>query len=141
MCSNLFKDQDINRSQLFQFIPRYLHVYNDKLGQLDAIDFLTGSISTLKPLTYVDLVEIGNRILTGLVSSEDIGTMSGDILKAYGQDKLFILSSIDDSFTIEPVYSQEVLSQINSLTLIGTPDSTQNLNFSQDDKGYIFQGY
>lgn len=89
---------------------------------------------------------MGNTIIASLQTSEDIGTMSGDILKAFGENAMFKLESIAEDFSVTPIYSQEVLSQINSAKIYRADSTDVNvpltrLNISQTSDGIIFQGY
>nr|UUA79502.1 putative capsid protein [Picobirnavirus sp.] len=72
-----------------------------------------------------------NRVLDHLLDSEDLGIMSGDILKAYG-DKVFTLSMIEENYTTPFVFSEEVLMQINNTHFTGrslmSVDITQETN-------------
>lgn len=59
-----------------------------------------------------------NFMFECLMSSEDRGIMFGDILKAYGSEKLYSLTPITADYTIIPTYNTEVLSQIENATIM-----------------------
>jgi len=85
-------------------------------------------------------------MLDALILSEDIGIISGDILKAYGANNLYTMQPIDSIVDLPVVYSPEVLTQINSATMCGQigadSDSLMRFNITQDTKtGRIYQGY
>lgn len=118
-------------------MPQYLFEYNDEAGELD--QFLVFDPSA-PAITLTEIIANGNRMLNALISSEDIGIMSGDILKAYGSENMMKVSSIGEDFRIEPVYSKEVLTQINSATLLGPVLDPVSLNIKQTSNGFIYQG-
>lgn len=133
----MFKDGDNVRSQVYQFVPSYLHVYDDVKGALIPIEFAPYANSAL---TFAKIKDIGEQIISGLMNSEDIGIMSGDILKAYGQEKMFTVDSITEDFDINEIYSEEVLSQINGATVVGDPVTPDDIGINQTTNGFIYQG-
>lgn len=67
---------------------------------------------------YLDILEqMVNPILTNY--DEDFGIISGDIMKAYDANSLYKLPAVPEEFAIAPEYSEEVLSQIQNITLLG----------------------
>lgn len=124
MTSNVFKDTDTNKYQSYMFVPAVYYTYSEttsqyggqlKSNQLAGFTVDAGDISLL---SFAEVRQILQKQLDAVGYSEDIGVMSGDILKAYGQDKLFKLSSIDPEYTVEPVYSPEVLDQIHNAVVL-----------------------
>lgn len=75
-----------------------------------------------------------NPILEVLLASESIGIMSGDILKAFNTAALIGLKDIDEDYHIEPTYSAEVLSQIDTAIMPGMlyPDYKSYENLAND---------
>lgn len=66
-------------------------------------------------LTVLD--QMIHPILTNY--DEDFGIISGDIMKAYDANSLYKLPAVPEEFAIAPEYSEEVLSQIQNITLLG----------------------
>lgn len=135
MYSGVYKDEDITKSQLYMYRPAALWQYEetDGAGRLQTIPFISSlseggdifaasvSLATLR--TTID------GMLSKLTASEDINIMSGDILKAYGREGLWVLGLINEDYVTLPVYSAEVLEQIHNTTLVGrrpTRDATSS---------------
>lgn len=116
MFSNVYKDSDTSKSQFYEFVPAFLYMYSETTseqgGELIPININQGQTTLLKT---ADVINLLNNMVSALSYSEDIGIMSGDILKAYGQGGLFILSPMEAEYTVQPVYNREVLSQIENL--------------------------
>lgn len=114
MFSNVYMDSPLPKAQLYMFNPACFYMFEEQSGGpgfLRAVKFKVASYMTLGALaTY------GDSLLSHAIGSEDIGIMSGDIKKAFG-DKLYSLSALDANYTCVPVYSPEVLSQIQNATL------------------------
>lgn len=100
----------------------------------------TTFVSEGSQLGYDNLANMCERVIDNIISSEDVGIMSGDILKAYTEAAIFKTAPIGEDFSIEPIYSEEVLSQITGCTLLGSTYTKEKLNISQDKQGHIFQG-
>lgn len=146
MFSNIWKDADNDKAQCYQFVPQYFYKYAEQTaggGSLITQKWMYyDSNSTIYPNQYnpklkkfADVREYVDRIVNALPQSEDIGVMSGDILKAYGQDKLFTLSPITEDYTLLPVYEEEVLNQIHNATILtANPNKWEmnNFNITQD---------
>lgn len=68
--------------------------------------------------TWANFRTMINGMFNALLDSEDRGIMMGDMLKAYGADKIYALSPITSEYMITPVYDREVLSQIENSTSV-----------------------
>lgn len=66
-----------------------------------------------------DLLNYGNQLIQPLLMSEDINVMSGDILKAYGQEGILSLATLPEVFEIMPVTDLTVLEQFQNADFIG----------------------
>jgi len=73
---------------------------------------------SVKTWTVPEWINYVEDLLAALVYSEDIAIMSGDIIKAYG-DELFRLVAIPDDYSLEIGYSDEVLDQIHNTIFSG----------------------
>lgn len=115
MASGIYMDSPSTKAQAYIFTPGILGKYNeyDGAGRMDYIP----TMALNREFKYSDFVAMGNDMLNAIVASEDIGIMSGDILKAYTQDQLIKVLPIADDFTIIPAYSEEVLRQIQNATV------------------------
>lgn len=93
-----------------------------------------GTVAQNNPLlTWSDCKQFFNDLMTPLLNSTYRGVMMGDILKAYGADKLFIVSEISSGYKIVPQYSAEVLTQIENETILApTPSSSWGLSVDLD---------
>lgn len=140
--SNIFKDHAVKKSQTYHFVPEVYYTYDDINGKL--VPHFTPYSSLGVDPTVANIVAMFNSIITAFTTSEDIGIMSGDILKAYGNNGVFFFDSITEDYHIEATYSPEVLSQINAATLVGSCDDGSIDDFSvdiyQDGLGNILMG-
>lgn len=130
MFSGVYKDEDIQKSQMYMYRPVSLWKYEelDGAGKLSAVPFLSSftEANGIAPAfwTLQTVYTYGNNMLSALTNSEDINIMSGDILKAYGQGNLWQLGLINEDYVVLPVYSDEVLDQIHNTTFVGNKPTT-----------------
>lgn len=119
--SNLYMDADSAKSQYYVFTPGWFYMYNETKyetgGSLTPIPWMpqiTSNNAATGLNTWSDYLDKVNQMVNALINSEDRGVIFGDILKAYGPDKLYALPPITADYVVEPVYDREVLSQIEN---------------------------
>lgn len=138
MVSNIYKDSDTLKAQSYMYVPSWFYKYDETGSKYGGQLIIQGRTGNAK---LSDLRTIFESMFSKLAYSEDIGVMSGDILKAYGQERLFKLSSVDPDYTVLPVYNEEVLSQIHNLQIVEPNTASENAktwNVTQDpDTGYL----
>jgi hypothetical protein len=120
---HIFKDSESPKEQFYMFVPDAFGIYDPtydtngggvKFNDTD-MSFPGASYTSLK--TYADLVAMVHKLMDVLLSDEDVGIMSGDILKAYGEGGLFKAQAESDSDIIFE-HSEEILQQIHNANCI-----------------------
>nr|AVX53740.1 putative capsid [Marmot picobirnavirus] len=120
--TNIFKDADTTKAQEYMYVPDYFYKYeevaSEKGGMLSPVnvlhDYKWSPDNSTNLLKVKDLIELLNSLIDAAMMSEDIGIMSGDVLKAYERGGLFTLSPIDPDYKVEAAYDRQVLSQIEN---------------------------
>lgn len=111
MNANVYRDRDSEKSQLYCFVPRGLYEYNatqsETGGGLDLI-VLDNSLTVRSLIGYI------NQCLDALLTDEDCGIISGDILKAYKDNCLSKAEMLTSSYSLMPVFVPEILEQIHN---------------------------
>lgn len=117
MFSNVYKDGETEKAQLYMFTPKRFYYYDETSNPKGGM--LVPDYPLSNPYASVEEVKgVLNKQLDALAKAEDIGIISGDILKAYGQDKLFKLTPVEPDYNVLPVYNEEVLNQIHNATIL-----------------------
>lgn len=111
--SNIYLDASTERGQYYLFKKYNYRVYTP-------MESATGGKLTYKTLpggakTYQNYLDMINEMLDPILADEDMNIMSGDILKAYGRENLFVVSGLDENSTCIPVYDETILSQIENI--------------------------
>lgn len=145
MFSNIYKDSDSNKAQMYMFNPIAFYMYSET-SSTNGGELIPMPITDLTSNTFqINSLSVLETYLTNLINavaySEDIGVMSGDILKAYGQDRLFKLTPVEPDYSVIPVYNEEVLNQIHNSTIVPTQLNETNQQYykvTQDSTtGYL----
>lgn len=135
MFQNVYKDGESDKSQLYLYKPAGYYTYNPTAettgGSLryTAIDQDVSVLFSTR-LTYLD------QMVAAVIQDEDMNVMSGDIIKAYGTDKLIKIGMIPEDILLAPVYDKEVLSQIQNVQFVGLEDSS-SCHITQDENAAI----
>lgn len=147
MYQGYYLDSNHDKAQTYMFVPQGFFMYTfdqDNAGQLSFVPIQkrTGSLEPVivddtQLLKLSDLITYGERLINPILQSEDMNIMSGDILKAFGQGNLYMVSGVSDSYTVLPSYEMEVLDQIQNLTLIGEYDEDSAVLHQDAAKGYL----
>lgn len=115
--SNIYKDADTTKAQEYMFTPAFFYMYDEMTssqgGKLVPINILLNGYDQNWTKNFSDLRDVLDTMINRLQYSSDIGNMSGDTLKEFG-DNLFKLSHIDPEYTVDSVYDKEVLTQFEN---------------------------
>lgn len=125
MVSNVWLDTPNTKAQMYFYSPdsffQYEEMYDEEQsghakhewGNLNYRSSGSGShnISTIKTLI--------NDLYNPVIESEDCNIIAGDILKAFGGERLLIVPQIPTDFTLSPSYNEEVLTQIHNYRGMG----------------------
>lgn len=131
MNSNVFTDAESVVSQIYMFVQDQYYIYDevglDTGGALFPVSdganpspvynsqYGTGLFNpALNQYTWSQWYNVAFTMIQALVNSEDRGIIFGDILNAYGSDRIRALPSIDASYIVVPQYNAEVMLQIEN---------------------------
>lgn len=121
--SNVYIDGPTIKDQLYMFIPDIeigrspwmkFSLDSNQAGQLEWASF-TQAGSYLK---VSEIEDYGTMLFNAIWDQEDFGIMSGDILKAYG-DNIIKLAPVPVDFSLAPVCDTMVLHQFKNAKLGG----------------------
>jgi hypothetical protein len=107
------------KAQSYLFRPAGYYTFSGTASDAGSSLTYTSFTNNGAGLTVDQAYDIMDNILFSLKFNEDIGIMSGDIRKAYG-DKLYVFTQIPTDYTVVPIYDKEVLVQIHNATNLNT---------------------
>lgn len=81
-------------------------------------------------ITYEQCVDMIDTLMAPLMNNTLVQKVSAETLKAFGVGKLYTVHPIDETYTVTPVYSKEILSQIENAQIIGA--TSVEANITQD---------
>lgn len=119
MYSNVYKDADNFRAQLYSVIPEIYYQFvegetMDEPGKLKPMKFPTDD--TGRKLTVDDIETVLNNIITPLMTSGSISLISGDMLKLTDFNMLQ-MDEVTDATVSSPVYDIEFLRDLKNATI------------------------
>lgn len=113
--SNLYKDGQSEKSQIYMFNPDGYYTWEE---QVEGPGYLKYNYFPQSGITFSSLTTLFDTMITKLLGSQDVGTICGDIIKAY-EGNLVTVSQIPADYAVRPVFNMEVLSQIQNATIAG----------------------
>lgn len=114
MNSHIYMDSSTVKGQYYLFVPKQVFKYAETLSDQG------GGLTPVKgwnpnnKAKWSDYLAVMNEMLDALLNSQDRGIIFGDILKAYGADKIYSVNKIDVDYVATPIYDMEVLMQIEN---------------------------
>lgn len=115
MCEGIYTDGNTQKAQTYLYVPKAFYRFQlntDGSGMLASVPFSEGA-------GLADLISFGNSLIEPMITSQDFATMSGDILKAFGEAGIVKVYGITEGYQVLPVYDEEVLSQMENLVVYG----------------------
>jgi len=116
---NVFKDGMNDKAQVYIYTPAAFFKYNAvSADDVPALDYLSIAYevknNTSGGLKMADLVRIGETLINPLFQNNIINTISGDIIKAYGFERVWQLVPIPEQYEVLPSLELNVLDQIHN---------------------------
>lgn len=123
MCDGIYTDGMSPKAQTYLYNPQgfYKFTLTDGVGSATMVD------RNSTPMKFADIYSLGDSLLNPMLSNEDFGIMGGDILKAFGESGIIKILGITEDYKILPVYSEEVLSQIENAVIVTTRQGSLNV--------------
>lgn len=145
MNDNVYADSPEVASQYYMFNQVYYYMYQLAAYEenatpvggvtMQAMPWLRTATTpeAFKRVSVESLLTIGMGMIEAMNEWDDAYTINGYLQRAYGDGPLFILDEIPLDARFEPVYSPEVLMQIeNSTPVIGGFDAATNADVNLD---------
>lgn len=133
--NNVWKDSADDKAQLYAM--RFTHYY-----KWDGTQFDTGSAlipTAYIAATFLQIKAFGDSLLEALLANEDIGLMSGDTLKAFGENGCHSISGISEDYACIPKYDEMVLAQIHNANIMPRLIIASEAGPNLASSGVIFQ--
>jgi len=140
MYTNYYADSESAKAQIYAYVPKSFWQYSAK-SSTTGTSLTPVTLASNKYYTFGEIKSIMDNMLEAVWTDQDCLTMSGHLMRAYGTDARAVVPPIADDAVIMPVYSPEVLSQIenatclvdiseNSVTQVQSGDNSPYINFN-----------
>lgn len=131
MTEGMYTDSQAGKAQTYMYVPvgyyKFVAIQKDDVavGSLARVTFFdpgsvtgNGNPATAQLKKVSDIIAFAQDLLKPIITSEDMNIMSGDILKAFGPDGVVKIAGVLDGYMQLPVYTEEVLSQIENMRIL-----------------------
>lgn len=119
MCDGMFTDSQSPKAQTYMFVPSNVWMYDNtySTGTRLVAYALTGT-GTGGLMQVKDFETAWTTLFNAIRNDEDVGQMSGDILKAFPNNVL-VAPSIPSDYLVTPEYDERVMMQIHNSQAVG----------------------
>lgn len=125
--SNVYTEGDSIKDQLYLYAPAgFYKLSSDSTGRRKLVfESIPGFTNLNAMISYVD------GLIQPLLSDEDFNIMSGDILKAFGEENCLKLQYMSEDYNVIPTFNIGVLEQMKNCDMVTyynsnlPPDITQ----------------
>lgn len=118
--SNVYTDAENVKSQLYAFRPAGFYVWTEgQNSEPTSLKYTTRNdlygLDGTGIVTSMDqLWNAMNTIMQPILGSQDVGTISGDLAKAFGDNGMVKVNLVTEGDVLTPAYSKEVLTEIEN---------------------------
>lgn len=116
---NVYCEGSSIKDNLYMYSPYSFWQYQEGTSESAAGSLVTKLFHTSNTTyyTYQQLLTFGEELLAPLLGSQDIATINGDILAAFGVNGILQLTSLQEDYPITPIFDETVLLQFKNATL------------------------
>ena len=115
MYSDYYVEGTSIKEQLYQFVPDGFYQFGLDSASMGNLTWKAFDYSKL--MSIADVIKYGDELFNAIWEQEDFGIMSGDVLKAYG-DNIIKLSQIPEAYSMIPKFDPMVLTQIKNANIV-----------------------
>lgn len=134
--SNVYTDSESSKAQLYAYVPDgYYKWVEGKNGEPTHLEYVKrGNLFQTEQVSQVsEMYRAMNTLMEPLLGSQDIGVMSGDIAKAFGEGGMISVIPAGQYETLTPTYSMEVIQQMMNSTILSTDVGNANIRANNDN--------
>lgn len=117
--TNVYKDADNSRAQLYAYKMNGVYVWTEGVdGKPTHLTYVSRNslFNQNQDPSYVakltDIQSAIDKVMQPLLGSQDVGTISGDLAKAFGEAGMINIKPVADHESLFPVYDMEVINQM-----------------------------
>lgn len=138
LVSDVFKDRENERAQLYVFIPEFYWKYTIPT----AAESAKGLATYLKPVynpavqsisgarKLGDMLTLLESLIDAVLTDSTFALIGGDVLKAYGSTETWEFAPVGEEEAIAPTYVYEMLKRIHNLTVVPGSVNSRDVTFA-----------
>lgn len=136
IATGIWTDSTSTKGQFYVYRRKYGHKFNFKTQGGGSLDPYT-VVEARSSRTYMDILDEISSLCNEVLPDEDMNIMSGDILKAYGRENLYVLKEVDENETQEFIYDENILAQIENSFCVPTKQLDNGAGYEVTQKNNL----
>lgn len=117
MYEGVWMDSSSVKGQVYAFNPDGFYHW-DKNQQGTKLSYVALDEASEGSMKFTFIRDMGNQMLNSLLNEEDVGIISGDILKAFGVGSLWHLPDTPEDYMASVSFNAEIMTQIHNATIV-----------------------
>lgn len=138
--AGLYSEAETTKSQIYMNVPVGFLKYQETTSTTGGSLALVVNPGYSSKMTASQIISYISNLMDPLLTSEDIGIMSGDVLKAYGDSGILKMATLGTDYTVLPMTDLHVLEQFqNAYNVANLTPSTAvpNNTITQNSRGAL----
>lgn len=125
LCNSILADSEYSKTQYYLYYPAGYFLYHNRISGTEVhdperLEFVQWNFSHEDGVTLLTrLTGAINHIINNLKESEIVGVISGDILRAYGDEGVMHFENLDYNYKAKPITDELTLNQLKNTLLVG----------------------
>lgn len=119
---NVYTDANTQKAQYYMYAPAGFYFFREGVEESAVGSLIFKPCPVIDPnatatnnmFTLQALMEYGDAMLKPIINSEQFLHVMADIAKAFGDNGMFRLAQIAETYSVHPVYNPEVLTQFEN---------------------------
>lgn len=132
--THVYKDSPLDKASMYLFKPDGFYVWSEGVEneptflEYTSRQALFGLVDTTLISSLDEIRNAIDTVMMPILGSQDVGTISGDLAKAFGEGGMIKIRPVEEHESLLPVFDMEVISQIENANIFSKPT---NMNIKQ----------
>lgn len=119
LSSQFFYDSSSRRSQCYIFRKRGYYTWSSTSSTTgSSLQYTLHTANGGAKISLVTRLNSLNNMIDALFNDTDVNTIAGDILKAFGDAKMFSVKLTGEDYIVDGVYDEDILAQIENMKTV-----------------------
>lgn len=138
----VFTDSSTSKAQIYQYVPSGFYSRDDTTGDLSLATLSFTINPSSERYSYEYLLNYARELINKLLYSEDVGTICGDVYKAFGAEGVYSIPLIPEDYVVLPTDADDIRSQFENAKVLNVDWLKSSVAIQQSaDKQFLKATY